>query len=84
MPRVVKPIQDRSVEDQVNEFLQVLAGHPVDSNNLTDLEKQVIRLNGICADIFRVSGSVAKATGAFIFGEPDQNKLPRGESPHLE
>lgn len=84
MSRLFKTHNDKSVEDQVNEFLQVLAGHHVDSNNLTDLEKQVMRMNGICADIFRVSGSVAKATGAFIFGESDPNKLPLGESPHRE
>ncbi|MDX1922615.1 MAG: hypothetical protein SFW65_05770 [Alphaproteobacteria bacterium] len=79
-----KPDHLKSMEDEVNEFLQVLAGYPVDSHKLTPLQKQVVKLNNICANIFRAGGTALSATNSFIFGEPDQNQVSRGEANHYE
>ncbi len=79
-----KPDHLKAMEDEVNEFLQVLAGYPVDTQKLTPLQKQVVKLNNICANIFKVGGNALNATNNFIFGEADQNQVSRGESNHYE
>ncbi len=74
----------KSLQDKVNDFFQLLVGTADQSNEFSSLRGLIIDLNRGCDTIFRVGGSILKATANFIAGEADQNGRTRGESPHID